>query len=171
MKTFVVTPAPALEGDIGRALWTLQETRQRTLRAVEGLFDPDFAPRELNSIGTLLYHIAAIELDWLVTEVREADFPPEAGAWFPLDVRDESGRLTKVEGESVDRSLDRLRWVRAQLLDTFGSMDLAEFRRGRELPDYTVTPEWVLSHLALHEAGHAGQVLQLRALQGKPVRE
>ncbi|PYE55000.1 DUF664 domain-containing protein [Deinococcus yavapaiensis] len=169
MRELVVShrhPVP----EIGAALWTLEEARRRTHESVTGLFDPDVAPAGLNAIGTLLYHIAAIELDWLFTEVRQEDFPDEAARWFPVDVRDEAGRLSAVVGETVQHHLDRLGWVRALLLDTFEHMTVDDFVRPRSLPRYDVTPQWVLAHLALHESNHKGQILTLRTLQGRAVR-
>ncbi len=47
-----------------------------------------------NRIGTLLYHIAAIELDWLYVEVLEQEFPADLDALFRYDVRDAQGRLS-----------------------------------------------------------------------------
>ena len=45
-------------------------------------------------------------------------------------------------------------------------MTLDDYRRLRSLPDYDVTPEWVLHHLAQHEALHRGQIFTLkRALE------
>ncbi|WP_045234331.1 DinB family protein [Deinococcus pimensis] len=171
MQNLTVTTDHPHSPDVARALWVLREARRRTLRAVSGGFDPDWRPPEAaNSAGTLLYHVAAIELDWLYSEVRGEDFPEEATRWFPHDVREEGGRLTPVTGETVDHALDRLRWVRGLLEDTFATMTDEDFRRPRELPQYRVTPEWVLAHLALHEAQHAGQILFLRTLAGTPPR-
>lgn len=140
-------------------LAVLHEARARTLATLgelrRGLDDPSASG---HSVGTLLYHLAATELDWLYAEVRQEAFPAEAEVWFPLDVRGEDGRLSVLTGEAPERHLARLSWVRGLLDDTFGSMSLAEFRRPRELEAYTVTPEWVLMHLALHEAHHAGQL-------------
>ncbi|ADV68894.1 DinB family protein [Deinococcus maricopensis] len=157
------------EPDIARALWTLQEARQRTLDALTGDLDPDAdAGPGVNTVGTLLYHIAAIELDWLYAEVREEDYPEAAAVWFPQDVRTTAGQLTPVQGEALDRALERLAWVRTQLMDTFRTMTLHDYRRVRTLPPYDVTPEFVLAHLALHEAQHQGQILLLRRLNGQP---
>jgi hypothetical protein len=41
-------------------------------------------------------------------------------------------------------------------------MDLIEFRRLRSLPRYDVSPEWVLHHLAQHEAEHRSQIRMTR---------
>ncbi|WP_407570132.1 DinB family protein [Deinococcus altitudinis] len=143
-------------------LAVLHEARARTLATVSELKRglDDSAPGG-HSAGTLLYHIAAIELDWLYAEVRQEAFPAEAEAWFPLDVRGEGGRLNVLTGEGLERHLARLTWVRGLLDGTFASMSVAELRRPRELEAYTVTPEWVLMHLALHEAHHVGQLALL----------
>lgn len=168
-ERLVLTTDLHSEPAISRALWTLQDARRRTLRAAAGEFDPDWSPPgDVNTVATLLYHIAAIELDWLYAEVREQDIPDSALAWFPKDVRDAAGRLSVIENEPVEHALARLAWVRALLLETFRGMTLEEFRRVRALPPYDVTPEFVLAHLALHEAEHMGQILMLRALAGRP---
>jgi uncharacterized damage-inducible protein DinB len=159
---------PANEPEVGRLLWMLEDTRQRTKECLEGLRADllDWSPEPpANSIGALLYHIAAIEADWLYVEVREEEtFPPELVALFPQDVRDETGRLVTASGMSLAESLARLDVVRGLLLTTYGEMSLAEFRRVRDFPDYRVTPEGVLHHLIQHETEHRGQLGLVREL-------
>ena len=153
------------EPEIGRWLWALQDTRQRTLREFSKLSAAmlDWLPGENeSSIGTVLYHIADIEADWLYVEVLEKPFPPEVAALFPYGTRDEQGHLTPVQGFGLEQYLNRLEIVRGLLLDVYQQMDLAEFRRARSLPNYDVTPEWVLHHLMQHEAEHRSQIGGLR---------
>jgi uncharacterized damage-inducible protein DinB len=116
-----------------------------------------------SSIGTILYHVADIEADWLYVEVLEQSLPPEVAALFPYPTRDQEGHLTQVQGFSLEEHLRRLETVRALLLDVFQQMDLPEFRRVRSLEYYDVTPEWVLHHLMQHEAEHRSQIGALRA--------
>lgn len=165
--------------EIGRALWALQDARSRTLEELEGvtaamvdwLPTPGHALRGASqptdsesSIGTVLYHLADIEADWLYAEVLEQpEFPSDAVALFPYDVRDGQGQLTQVTGVPLAEHLQRLAVVRRLLLDVFEAMELAEFRRVRALPPYDVTPEWVLHHLMQHEAEHRSQIGALRA--------
>jgi uncharacterized damage-inducible protein DinB len=167
----VILSVQALAGypaEIGRWLWTLEETRRRTKRSLEGL-DPaviDWAasPRG-NSIGTLLYHILAIEMDWLFVEVLErAEFPPDVEALLPYDVRDAQSQLTRVEGVSLEEHLARLDQGRAIFLTSFCGMSIEEFRRLRSFDNYDVTPEWVIQHLCQHEAEHRGQIQELRTM-------
>ena len=154
------------EPEIGRWLAALQDARLRTMRVLEGLsptlLDWRSADDE-SSIGTLLYHLADIEADWLYVEVLEQSIPPEVLALFPYPTRDAQGQLTQVEGASLDEHIQRLVTVRSLLLDAFQSMELAEFRRVRSLPNYDVTPEYVLHHLLQHEAEHRSQIGALRA--------
>jgi len=168
----VVDGLPGYEPEIGRAVWMLEDTRQLTKAGLVGLADDEIdwvpasaANRNINSIGALLYHIAAIEADWLYAEVLEAVvFPPELTNLFPDDVRDHGGHLAVAHGGGLDVHLLRLDAVRDQVLAAFSGMSLTEFRRERELPDYTVTPEWVLHHLMQHEAEHRGEIGMLRIL-------
>jgi len=167
-RQLMVGALPGYEPEIGRLIWMLEDTRRRTKETLEGLSRDalDWTPdATANSIGALLYHLAAIEADWLYVEVLETEaFPPVLVALFPEDVRDEAGRLVTARGMSLEDSLDRLDSVRGHLLAGFREMSLAEFRRVRELPDYDVTPEWVLHHLMQHEAEHRGQIGLLRDL-------
>lgn len=170
-KRLIIERAEARDPAIGRALWTLDDARRRTGEVLADLDEAalDWAATPAgNSIGTLLYHIAAIEADWLYAEVLEEEqFPPEVVALFPHDVRDERGRLTPVRGLDLEAHLRRLDAVRERLWAVFGAMAPADFRRARGLPDYDVTPEWVIHHLAQHEAEHRGQIGTLRELAGR----
>lgn len=169
-ESLTLTPAPAQTPDIGKWLSVLKEGRERTLRRAAQIADLNAVSELGHSAGTLLYHVALIEMDWLYSEVleqQEADFPPEVRDWFPLDARDEDGKLSIVTGEPLEHHLKRLAWVRGQLEETFQGMSLDEFHRVRQLEDCDVTPEWVLMHLALHEAHHEGQLSLLPRKQSR----
>ena len=151
--------------EIGRLLWQLEVTRQRTKEKLLGIdqHSLDFQLRGENSIGTLLYHIAAIEMDWLYEEVLESrPFAPEVAELLCFEVRDEAGRLTVVNGRSLTEHLHVLDRTRHYLLEAFRQMDLADFRRVRHFENYSCTPEWVLHHLIQHEAEHRGQMMMMR---------
>jgi len=164
-KSLIVDAGLSREPEIGRWLWVLQDTRQRTLSELDRLTPAIIdwlPPNNESSIGTVLYHIALIESDWLYTEVLEQPIPPEVLSLFPYDDRDEQRRLTQVKGLGLSQHLGRLETVRGLLLDVFRSMHLEEFRRVRSLAEYDVTPEWVLHHLIQHEAEHRSQIGGLR---------
>lgn len=154
------------EPAIGPWLWALEDCRRRTMEELEHV-SPAMVdwlpPGNESSIGTLLYHIADIEADWLYVEVLEQTLPSDFASLFPYPTRDHHGRLTQVRGISLEDHLHRLATVRSLLLAVYQSMDLADFRRARVLPHYEVTPEWVLHHLMQHEAEHRSQIGALRA--------
>jgi uncharacterized damage-inducible protein DinB len=165
-KYLIVDDRLSKEPEIGRWLWALQDTRQRTMGYLDGLTPTIIdwlPPGDESSIGTILYHIALIEADWLYTEVLEQPYPAEVAALFLYVDRDGQDRLTQVQGLSLEQHLERLEIVRSLLLDVFQLMNLHEFRRVRKLADYDVTPEWVLHHLMQHEAEHRSQIGALRA--------
>jgi hypothetical protein len=151
--------------EIERGLWALEDARLRTAAHLNAL-DPavlDWIPAwNPHSIGTLLYHIAAIEADWLYMDVLGKPFPAEIEALFPHDVRDVSGKLTIVLGDSLDSLYRRLDTVRRHLLAAYRAMSIEEFRRTRALPLSDVSPEWVLHHLCQHEAEHRSEIAMLR---------
>lgn len=166
-------PLPAQDPAIGRALWQIEGARGRLKKALDGLDETmlDWEPYPSgNSVGTLLYHIAAIELDWLYFEVLEQEFTPEVQALLPYPVRDKDGQLFAVTAVSLPDHLHRLDTARQMLLDVYASLTLDDFRRARQLPQYHVTPEWVLYHLTQHETEHRGQiqeVINLRNYHGR----
>jgi uncharacterized damage-inducible protein DinB len=165
-KRLVVEAVPGCAPEIGRMLWLLGDARDRTRRGLDGI---DAAAIDRtggangHSIGTLLYHVAAIEMDWLATDVMEGKLPDHVWDAFPYDVRDDTGRLTHVSGYSLNTHLQRLKGVRGLLLEVYRAMTLEDYRRVRFLPDYDVTPEWVLHHLCQHEAEHRDEIIALRA--------
>jgi uncharacterized damage-inducible protein DinB len=166
MRLQYIEPLPNYEPYIGRWLWAFEETRRRTLLALEGLDSKqlDWLPAwGSNSIGTLLYHLAAIEADWLFTDILQKDeFPQVIEQLFPVAVRDESGNLFNISGDSLESHILRLRTMRECFLKSLQGMSIEEFRRVRSFTDYQVTPEWVIQHLMQHEAEHRGQIMTIR---------
>jgi uncharacterized damage-inducible protein DinB len=145
--------------DVGAALWRLEDARDRTLRLLRDL-PAENVDLETggNSIGTILYHLALIEADWLYSEILEQPIPDELEAMFPADDRDQEGILTFVRDQTLEQHLERLRLVRQTLLDRLLGMTSEDFYRPRNLPNYDVSPAWVLHHLSQHEAEHRGEL-------------
>jgi uncharacterized damage-inducible protein DinB len=166
----LLAPLNGYAEPVGIWLSALQDARKRTLRALKNI-EPqwlDLAPEAGGeSIGTILYHIAAIEASWFYEEALQAPFPPEIDTLFPHDVRDDDGRLTPVT-DSLENHLKRLESVREKLLDGFSKISSAEFAAARHLSDYDVSPVYVLHHLMQHEAEHRSQI-NLLAMKAKAV--
>ena len=176
-RRLLFQPLPGYEPEVGRAMWPVEDARRRTAHALAGIdmklvdwVPPGGSGTDTQSLGTLLYHMAAIEADWLYEEALGRPWPPAVKALFPYPVRDAHAQLTVVTGESLEAHWARLEEVRRRLLAAYQTMTLEDFRRVRALPEYDVTPEWVLHHLMQHEAEHRGQIVGLRAkAEGKRV--
>ncbi len=152
--------------EIGVWIWALEDARRRTNEEIakfsEAMIDWQ-PPHGDSTIGSVLYHIALIEADWLYAEVLERDdYPEPAASLLPYPHRTNQDLLTPVFGENLAQHTARLAKIRELFLATFKDMSLAEFRRVRELEPYAVTPEWVLHHLCQHEAEHRSQIGGLR---------
>jgi uncharacterized damage-inducible protein DinB len=167
----VIVPLDASHPELGRWLWAMEDTRARTKEAVDGLDQAalDWAgPGVENSIGSLLYHIALIEFDYLYVDILGEGYPAGSEALLPFGDRDGDGHLTVVPGVSLADHLARLNEVRRQLLERVATLDAQELATARDLAEYgyEITPAWTLHHLMQHEAEHRGQILAIRTLQG-----
>jgi uncharacterized damage-inducible protein DinB len=167
--TLTLYPLSGYPEAVGYALACMEKERERTLEVVSDLSVDalDATPEGcLNSTGTLLYHIAAIELDWLYSEILEQDIPETFFPYFPQDVRDETGQLSIIASEGIAQHIERLAVVRKALLENLKDLDSEEFYRVRSLPPYDVNPAWVLYHLLEHEAKYGEQLAHIcRALE------
>ena len=152
--------------EVGRWLAALEDGRRDTLRELETV-RPAMVDRRpdgpLDSIGTLLYHIALVEASWLLEDIFEGDPGPDwLQALLPFEDRDGSGRLSQVHGEGLETHVARLAAVRDLVLERLRPMSNADFHRPRRLADYDVAPEWVIHHLLQHEAEHRSHIAWLR---------
>jgi uncharacterized damage-inducible protein DinB len=160
------------EPEVGRWLSAMEDCRRDTLRELEGL-PADALDRwvgtEQNSIGSLLYHVALVEADWLLSDIMG----PEGGVDWPAEIlpaedRDAEGLLTRFQGDSLEQHLERLRTVRALVMEHLQPMSLEEFHRPRSRERYDVSPAWVLHHLLQHEAEHRSEIVRLRQAASAP---
>jgi uncharacterized damage-inducible protein DinB len=152
--------------EVGRWLAALEDGRRDTLRELETVtadmidWYPD-AP--LNSIGALLYHMALIEADWVVTEILElSEAPPEVERLLPFAAREGDGHLWRADGQDLAAHLDRLAGIRRFALDRLRPMTNEDFHRVRNLETYDVAPDWVVHHIIQHEAEHRSHIAWLR---------
>jgi DinB superfamily len=166
-KRLSLDESAARHPEVARWLSAMVDARMRTLEHVEGLGEELIDRLPLghdNTIGSLLYHIAAIEADWLFEDVLGPEsgrhFPEEL---FPFPVRDGEGRLWPVRGLTLVQHLDRLAGVRTLMVQALEAIDGEEFHRARQRPDYDVAPDWVVHHLLQHEAEHRAQIWAVRA--------
>jgi hypothetical protein len=165
-----IEPLPASHPELGRWLWALEDTRGRTLAALDGASQEeiDWTPPGLaNAIGTLLYHTALIETDYLCIDILGMDdWLPELKALLPVPDRDEAGELVVVTGVPLQDHLARLGAVRARFLEHVAALTPAQMEVPRALPEwgYDISPAWTLHHLMQHEAEHRGEISMIRTL-------
>lgn len=174
VRRLVIEPLEGCEHQVGVWLWALQDVRRRLLKRLEGVSQEalDDQPPGTNGIGTLLYHIAAIEVDWLYVDILGLPFPPETEELFSIPVHTPEGWLTPVTGMTLQEHLNRLELVRRDLLTQVKPLTLEQWRAARAFPDRLVSPEWAIYHLVEHEAHHAGQIAAIKegfARQGIPL--
>lgn len=169
-RVMTVSPLDGFSPSWGAALWEMEDTRQRTLAALDGFEESllDQVPSGGdNSIGSLLYHLALIEADWLYADILTIDYPEWVVAVFPEDARDDAGSLTRPQA-TLAAHLDRLALVRSRLLADLAGLPEEDFLRPRQSESGTSTPQWVIHHLKQHEAEHRGQIQMTRkVLEGR----
>lgn len=166
----LVLDPTADDPEVGRWLGALAEVRRDTLTLLAGLPDRlvDRDPGDGgDTIGTILYHVALVEADWVFSDVldRESDIERDL---FPADDRGKDGRLSPVRGETVAQHLDRLARTRAMVVGELCAMSAAEFHRVRARDDYDVSAGWVVFHLMDHEVEHRVRLTTLRDAFRRP---
>jgi hypothetical protein len=152
--------------EVGRWLSALEDGRRDTLRELEGVTPEmvDWYPdAPLNSIGSLLYHVALIEADWVATEILElTDYPSEIEGLFPWPDREADRHLSRIDGQSLDQHRARLDATRQWALETLRPMSNDDFHRVRSFEKYDCAPDWVIHHILQHEAEHRAHIAWLR---------
>lgn len=165
-RKLIITLESDIDPLVGRYLWMVIDTRKVTLEALSGLEDRVLnwtPPNGGHAIGTLLYHLVVIELDWLYVEIlEEPTYGKAIGDLLPYPDRNGENQLTAVTHETLETHLARLRTSHEQLCNTLRRMTAEDFGRARHLDHYDVTPEWVIHHLIQHEVEHRGEILELR---------
>ena len=162
-EQLVLKPA-ADDPEIGRWLAALEEVRHDTLKVVGGIsadgIDVDSGDGG-DTLGTVLYHVALVEVDWVFTDVldRQSDVPRDL---FPHDDRVQDGHLTPVFGETLREHLDRLARTRVLILDVLRSLSPQGYHRARAREQFDVAANWVVFHLIDHEVEHRVRLSALR---------
>jgi uncharacterized damage-inducible protein DinB len=152
--------------EVGRWLSAMEDARRDTLKKLDGVTDAalEWEPDErTNTIGTLLYHIAFVEEDWLFAEILDApEHPDRPRHLLPFPDRVEGQRLSPVTGFTLEDHVHRLAEIRAILIEQVRSISLEDFHTLRRLEACDVSPAWVLHHLLQHEAEHRAHVAWMR---------
>lgn len=151
------------DDEVGRWLAAINDARGRTLVLIEGLSDADMDRGEPNTIGSVLYHLAAIEADYLFDDIcgEPAAIPMEL---FPHDVREKRGILTPIRGTALSEHVNRLTTIRQTLIQRVEVLDADAFHQLNARAAYDISPAYSIHHLMQHEAEHRAEIG--RALSG-----
>ncbi len=153
-----------VDPEVGRWLAALGDVRDGTNRVLDEI-RPDAIDSDPgdggDTLGTVLYHVALVELDWVYTDIldRESDIPSKL---FPYDDRVEDGRLSPVVGQSLAEHRARLDTARSMVVEALAPMSNEEFHRVHVWPRQEVTASWVVYHLIDHEVEHRVRISQIR---------
>jgi uncharacterized damage-inducible protein DinB len=172
---FSVEPVPECHPDIGLWLAILNDARERMQFALRGLMLAELDAKPaigLNTIGTLLYHVALTDLNWVYDNLLKEPYPDDVKHLFPFPLTDEQGRLSVVTGWDLEAYGERLGAARVKVHQIFKQMTVEYFRevvrRDEDYGTYEMTPESILRHLAQHESEHRGEIqLFIGVLRGQ----
>ena len=141
-------------------------SRKKLLVIINELDDEvlDYTPneRKVESIGTLLLHIAAVEWSWIFEDIDGIEMNFEA--WkhaFPLR---KEVNIAQIKGKTKSYYLDKLQTIRDEVIariNKFSDKDL-DNAVGTIEEKYTI--EWILYHIIEHKIQHLGQILLLKRL-------
>jgi len=158
----------AADPEIGRWLSAFEEVRRDTLEVVreipESAIDRDPGDGG-DTFGTVLYHVALIEIDWVFTDALDRQDEISLDL-FPYDDREGDGHLTPVMGETMAQHLERLSTTRELVLRELRAMSSEDYHRVHAREEIDVSADWVVFHLIDHEVEHRVGLSRLRDLLG-----
>lgn len=163
-KLYALGADPGLPLAVGALLDMLRYVRKQTLHAVRDLTAAQLDHRHdgtSNSIGSLLWHIAAVERWYQVDSFEARDWSPEdAAEWnAALELGD---AVHNHGGKPLEHYLDLLESVRARTERELRTRDEAWLLEVHPLDDADANNYWKWFHVAEDEIGHTGQIRWLR---------
>lgn len=117
-----------------------------------------------NWVGSVLYHVAHVEVGWLYFDLlATGGLPQDLEEIVPIGGRDEQGRLPHITGLGFGDLWEKLALTRQRYLEVIAPLTSEEWRTASEPEgeDYAVTPAWATFHLLEHEAGHLYEVRRM----------
>lgn len=144
----------------------MYEVRQKLLRMIGNLSteEIDFTPddRTVESIGTLLIHIAAVEWSWIFEDIDglEMDFEKFKHGFALRPNVD----IQQIEGKTIQFYITMLDEVREQVYQRMQKLTDEDLEKeiGENGDKFTI--DWIFFHLVEHEAMHIGQISLLKRL-------
>lgn len=172
---------PGALPEVGAWLWGMEAVRQGTLGALERMERAGLGQEFLdwrgpggtdNSVATILYHVAHVEVGWLYYDMLMTGFPDDMQAIVPIGGRDDQGRLPHVAGLSYRELREKLALTRQRFLEVMSGLTREQWHAysAPEGEDYAATPAWITFHLLEHEAGHLFEVRRMARKWGESRR-
>ena len=145
---------------IGHWLGQFLEVRNNLLDLLEKIPEEaiDFTPdeRKIESIGTLLFHIAAIEWSWIFEDIDGKEFKEEE--WKYAFALRPSVNIPQLTGKEKNYYIQKITRVREDVITRIQQMNDKDLDRIIIVDKRSVTIEWILYHIIEHEAIHLGQI-------------
>ena len=165
-----IEPIPGFTRRVGQFLAMMEDVRMRTLRYVADLTADQLAwhPNpKVESIGTLLLHIAAAEHSYIQEDIMRRPMGEEWKIAFPIRFG-----LPQLTGKPLEYYTEKLDGVRQQTRDVLKTLSDGDLTRvispldpgEPENRQIEFSIEWLLYHLIEHEAHHKGQIAVTRRL-------
>jgi len=165
-----ITPVAGYSLRIGLFLAQMEDIRRVTKQYVEELTAEQLSwhPNpKVESIGTLLLHIAAVEFSWILEDIFKHPMGQEWEIAFPI-----RAGIPQVSGQPVAYFLGKLDTVRSEVRSALATLTDADQERAiipqdagssaQKTGGYTI--RWILHHLIDHEAHHRGQIAVMKRL-------
>jgi uncharacterized damage-inducible protein DinB len=156
-----------LDTKVGFILAGLRETRKILLRTVKDLSpeELDYTPntKKIESIATLLFHIAAVEFSWIMEDINGKKMKEEE--WKLAFALRDSVNEDQIRGKPVSFYLSKLQEVRSEIEAWIEGIKDKDLTQVIEVDGDKFTIEWILYHVGEHELTHIGQIRLLKRLR------
>ncbi|MCC2499190.1 DinB family protein [Bacillus paranthracis] len=166
---FVIDKIDSLHPEFSKLVSMMNYARYTTMQAVEDLTmeELDYLyNEEANSIGMLLYHMAAVEFYYQIHTFEDRE-PTEAELerWLPGLELEALGR-EEIKGKSIEFYINTLQEVRSKTIETFQSLPdewlfkTTDFWYDKQANNYF---KWF--HVFEDEINHRGQIRLIKKMQ------
>ncbi|MBD3234918.1 MAG: DUF664 domain-containing protein [candidate division Zixibacteria bacterium] len=165
----LLSPDDGFSPRIRKYFSLMEDVRRRTIEYVQSLNAEQlswYPNTKIESIGTLLLHIAAVEISYIQEDIMKRPMGEEWKIAFPIRFN-----IPQITGKELSYFTDKLDGIRAEsrrILWGYSDSDLdmtitpLEPAPGNEDVSYSL--EWILYHLIEHEAHHRGQIALMKRL-------
>jgi len=166
LKIFKLDKVADLSPRVATWYAIMNDSREYLIEIIEGLDEDalDFTPNDktIETIGTLLMHIAGVEWSWIFEDIDGVEMDFERFKYgFALRP---NVNIPQIKEKSKQFYLDELKYVREQVYKRLCKLKDKELEEMVGSGEQKYTIEWILFHIAEHEMMHIGQILLLKRM-------